>query len=83
LTHARLAARHLHIDDLPLLVTPHPVNDLTPEQVQDMARAAYPVIVKQLTSQGEGEQNTLIDYVHPATRLRAARVGADSRGSTP
>ncbi len=80
MTHARLAAKNLHIDDLPLLVTPHPVNDLTPEQVQEMARAAYPIILTHLTGKGALEQNTKVDYVHPATRLRPARAVNKSNG---
>jgi len=70
--HARHAAKHLHIDDLPLLITPHPVNDLTPDQLREMAQVAYPVIVKQLTSQ-ENELDTKIDYVLPSVRARNAR----------
>jgi hypothetical protein len=77
--HGRLAAKNLHIEELPLLVTPHPVNDLTPEQVQEMARAAYPIIIKHLTAQGMLEQTTKVPYVHPATRLRTA--GAEARSS--
>jgi hypothetical protein len=64
-------------------VTPHPVNDLTPEQLLDMARAAYPMIIKHLTSQGEIEESTEIDYVHPATRLRSARAEANGGGGAP
>ncbi len=75
--HARFAAKNLRIDDLPLLITPHPVNDLTPEQVRDMARSAYPTIVEQLTS-NEVEQNTKIDYVRPATRAPRAEAKSSS-----
>jgi len=70
LTHGRLAARNLQLDDLPLVVTPHPLNDLTPEQVRELARSAYPIIVEQLTGQGVLEQHTRVDYVHPAARNR-------------
>ena len=69
--HARHAAKNLHIDELPLLITPHPINDLTPDQVRDMAKVAYPTIVKQLTG-SELEPNTKIDYVLPAERARCA-----------
>lgn len=75
--HARYAAKNLHIDDLPLLITPHPINDLTPEQLREMAQVAYPVIVKQLTSQ-ENELDTQIDYVHPAVLARKAKSGVAS-----
>jgi hypothetical protein len=66
LTHAHLAAKNLQLDDLPLLVTPHPLNDLTPEQMRELARAAYPVVLRQLTGQGAQETHTPIDFVHPA-----------------
>jgi hypothetical protein len=56
---------------LPLLITPHPINDLTPDEVRDMAKVAYPTIVKQLTA-SELEENTRIDYVLPAERARLA-----------
>ena len=66
LTHAHLAARNLQLDDLPLLVTPHPLNDLTPDQMRDLARAAYPVVIRQLTSQSPLEKHTHADFVHPS-----------------
>ena len=69
--HARHAAKNLRIDELPLLITPHPINDLTPDEVRDMAKAAYPTIVKQLTG-NECEADTKIDYVLPAERARRA-----------
>ncbi|MEO7725849.1 MAG: hypothetical protein ABIS45_01190 [Burkholderiales bacterium] len=68
LTHGRLAAKNLQLDDLPLVVTPHPLNDLTPDEVRDLARAAYPVVIRQLTGQGAQEKQTKVDYVHPAMR---------------
>ena len=73
LTHARLAAKNLQLDDLPLIVTPHPLNDLTPADVRELARAAYPVIIRQLTGQGVLENHTMVNYVHPAARNRAPR----------
>jgi hypothetical protein len=69
--HARHAAKNLRIDELPLLITPHPINDLTPDQVHEMARIAYPTIVKQLTS-SELAANTRIDYVLPSDRVKRA-----------
>jgi hypothetical protein len=75
LTHAHLAAKNLQLDDLPLLVTPHPLNDLTPQQMRDLARAAYPVVIRQLTGQGAQEKATRIDYVLPS-RGKAKTVGA-------
>ena len=69
-----MAAKNLQLDDLPLLVTPHPLNDLTPEQMLELARAAYPVVLTQLTGQGTLEKHTHIDFVHPAKKQRAARA---------
>ncbi len=66
--HARLAAKNQKIDDLPILITPHPLNDLTPDQLKEMAVAAFPVILEQLTGQGVLALNQPIDYVHPAVR---------------
>jgi hypothetical protein len=77
--HARHAAKNLRIDELPLLITPHPINDLTPDEVRDMAKVAYPAIVKQLTG-NEHEANTKIDYVLPAERARrAAKAQSEAR----
>ena len=58
LTHGRLAAKNLQLDELPLLVTPHPLNDLTPAEVRELARSAYPVVLEQLTGQGELAKHT-------------------------
>ena len=71
LAHAHLAARNLQLDDLPLLVTPHPLNDLSAEQMLELARAAYPIVLVQLTGQGPLEKHTHVDFVHPAARQRA------------
>ena len=79
LTHGRLAAKNLQLDDLPLVVTPHPLNDLTPAEVRELARSAYPIIIRQLTGQGVLEKHTLVDYVRPAARNRAPRAP----GQTP
>jgi hypothetical protein len=71
LTHGRLAAKNLQLDDLPLVVTPHPLNDLTPAEVRELARAAYPIVIRQLTGQGVLEKHSKVDYVHPAALKRA------------
>jgi hypothetical protein len=71
--HGRLAAKNLHIDDLPLIVTPHPLNDLTPEQVKDLARACYPAIVRQLTGAVAQQKDDIIAFVHPNARSRQTR----------
>ena len=68
-----MAAKNLQLDDLPLLVTPHPLNDLTPEQMLELARAAYPVVLMQLTGQGALEKHTHIDFVHPAKKPQNVR----------
>ena len=68
LNHARLAAKNLHIDNLPLVVGPHPFNDLTPEELRELAQAAYPLILEQLTGQGTLPLDAHADFVHPAKR---------------
>ena len=75
LTHGKLAAKNLQLDDLPLLVTPHPLNDLTSDEVHELARSAYPVIVRQLTGQGTLGKHTKIDFIHPAERGPAGGGG--------
>ena len=67
LTHGHLAAKNLQLDALPLLVVPHPLNDLTPDQVRELARAAYPVVIEQLTGQGKLAPHTHVSYVRPAS----------------
>jgi hypothetical protein len=74
LTHGHLAAKNLQLDDLPLLVTPHPLNDLTPEQMRELAKAAYPIVIRQLTGQWLQERHTQVDFVHPA-RDRTKPIG--------
>ncbi len=75
--HARHAAKNLQIDELPLLITPHPVNHLTPEQLREMAQAAYPTVVKQLIGK-ELEADTHIAYVLPSVR-RDAKTKSETR----
>jgi hypothetical protein len=79
LTTGRLAAKNLQIDGLPLVVTPHPLNDLTPDQVRNLARAAYPLIIRQLTSQDPLEESIFVDYVHPAARKKRVKEKADQQ----
>jgi len=74
LRHARLAAKNLKLETLPLIVTPHPLNDLTVEQVRELARAAYPTVIAQLTGAGPIPEETRIDFIHPAER--GERAGA-------
>jgi hypothetical protein len=66
LTHARMAAKNLQLEALPLLVTPHPLNDLTPDDMRALARAAYPLVIHQLTGSGRLEKETRVPFVHPA-----------------
>ena len=77
--HGRLAAKNLHIDELPLIVTPHPLNDLTPEQVKDLARACYPAIVRQLTGAAAQQKDDIIAFTHPNARSRP--TGAQLTGA--
>ena len=79
LTHGRLAAKNLQLGELPLVVVPHPLNDLAPAEVRELARAAYPVIIEQLTGQGVLAPHTAVDFVHPAARRRAQ--GHDGKAS--
>jgi hypothetical protein len=60
------------MEALPLLVVPHPLNDLTPQQVRDLARAAYPIVVEQLTGTQPQAPHTHAQYRHPAAREGAA-----------
>ena len=83
---AGCAAKNLQLDELPLLITPHPLNDLTPDEVRDLARGAYPVDLKQLTGQGElAKQRRSISSIRRRASRRAAksRGGADERGTSP
>jgi hypothetical protein len=77
LTTGRLAAKNLQIDNLPLVVTPHPLNDLTPEQVRDLACAAYPIIIQQLTSHEPLDESVYVEYVHPLSRKKLGKETAN------
>jgi len=68
-----LAAKNLQIDSLPLLVTPHPLNDLTPDEVLNLARAAYPVVIRQLTSQAPLEVSARIDLAEAKGAARGSK----------
>ncbi len=71
LTHGHLAAKNLQMEALPLLVTPHPLNDLMPDEVRELARAAYPIVLEQLTGMGQQAAHTHVKFVHPAARQKA------------
>jgi hypothetical protein len=68
LTLGRQAAKSLKVEDLPLTITPHPLNDLTLEEVRELADAAYPVILDQLTSQSTLPRDAFVEFVRPAGR---------------
>jgi len=55
------------MDKLPLIVTPHPLNDLSRDEVKALAQAAYPVIIAHLTSETLPEA-TPVEFIHPAER---------------
>jgi hypothetical protein len=61
-----------------LLVTPHPLNDLTQDEVRELARSAYPIVIHQLTGQGALEKQSKADFVHPAACKRGAGKGTEA-----
>jgi hypothetical protein len=63
--------RHLNIAALPLVVAPHPLYDLAPAQLQEVARRAFPLIVAQLTGASAPESLLRVDYQRPAHRTPA------------
>jgi hypothetical protein len=77
---ARLAARSLQVEDLPLIVTPHPLNDLEPGQVEDLARAVYPLLILHLTGQGVLEPTVHAPFEHPAGNAMTAGTDAEGGG---
>lgn len=77
-THAHLAAKNVQLAELPLLVTPHPLNDLTPGEMRELARSAYRVVIRQLTWQAPLDRDTKIDFIHPAN----ARTRQDANSRT-
>ena len=65
---ARLNAAAMGAPRLPLIVLPHPVGDLTAEEVAEMARRAYPLIVTALTQPNQDASDYFVDYVLPDQR---------------
>ncbi len=55
------------VPELPLIVLPHPVGDLSPEELEKMARLAYPSIVTALTQPGRDRIDYFVDYVRPGS----------------
>ncbi len=56
------------MDQLPLIIAPHPVNDLLREDIEILARAAFPILVEQLTQNDTGAPHRQVDFVHPRKR---------------
>ena len=71
-----MSAKHLQIAGLPLVITPHPLNDLVLEEVRALADAAYPLIIGQLTGADLAGQDAMVDYVRPAERDPQRAAGA-------
>ena len=69
---ARLSAVSMGVPNLPLVVLPHPVADLTPEELGEMARKAYPHIVAALTRKGPDTIDFIVDYQLPDRRADSA-----------
>lgn len=63
----------MKIESLPLAITPHPLNDLTMDEVRELADAAYPIMLDQLTSQKPLPRDAYIEFVHPAMRKKSAQ----------
>ena len=76
LTLGRQAAKSLKIEDLPLAITPHPLNDLTVDEVRELADAAYPVMLDQLISQKPLPRDAYIEFVRPAMRKSSQKEGS-------
>lgn len=52
---------------------PHPLYDLAPEQLHELARRAYPLIVEQLTKQEAITPVVKVSYERPARPAQPAR----------
>ena len=75
LTLGRQAAKALKIENLPLAITPHPLNDLTIEEVRELADAAFPIVLDHLTSKKAMPRDAYIEFVHPALRKQPLKTG--------
>ena len=56
---------------LPLIVLPHPVADLLPEELAEMARKTYPHVVAALTREGLNSADFFVEYERPERRSSA------------
>lgn len=72
LNHALAAAKHLHNDSLPLVVPPHPLYDLSPDQLRQLAHCAYPHIIQQLTQEALAQSVLRVNYQRPPKQSGAA-----------
>jgi hypothetical protein len=45
--------------------------------MRELAKAAYPIVIRQLTGQGPQERHTHVDFVHPS-RDKTKPIGKDS-----
>ena len=53
------------VADLPLVIAPHPVADLKPDDLRDLAAAAYPHILAALTKGGPLALDYHVNYTLP------------------
>jgi len=65
---ARLNAESLGVPHLPLVVLPHPVGDLAPEHLAELADAAWPHIRAALTEPVHGATDRRVDFTLPHRR---------------
>lgn len=65
----------MDVPKLPLIVLPHPVADLAPGELREMAGRAYPLIVKALTEPSQDSSDYFVDYVLPGGRTADADCG--------
>jgi hypothetical protein len=73
LNHALAAAKHLRNDGLPLVVPPHPLYDLSPDHLRDLAHIAYPLIIQQLTEEEPVQSVLRVNYQRPAKQPVAGK----------
>lgn len=72
--------KHLNVDALPLIVTPHPLYDLPPEELAKLARCAFPLLVQQLTGDGPPAAQLRVEYERPGSTARGAQPLAGAPG---
>lgn len=82
LSHAQAAAKHLHIADLPIVVAPHPLYDLEPAELRELAKFAYPLIIEQLTIQDGVVSIKRVDYERPEGLVKGG-ITTEPTGAAP